>query len=330
MIIKSYLFNNSKEITKYKSVLFYGENTGLINNMKENIKSLNKDVEIFKIFQNDVLENTNNFYKEFLNLDLFEKEKIFFISGCTDKIFDLIENLEENIKDQKIFLFADILDKRSKLRNWYEKSRKYACVACYNDDEISLRKIILQELKEYKELSPQNINLLIDNSNLDRIKLNNELNKIKAFFLNKEINSVKLEELLNLRENNNFNQLNDMAIIGEKNVTNKLLNNSNLEQEKSVFYINIISKRLNKLKECLEHSTQTNLDSIIDNLKPPVFWKDKPILKKQIKKWNTKKINKAIEETYIVELQLKSNASIDKNLLVKNTIIKICNIANSV
>ena len=162
MIIKSYLFENKKEVLKYKSILLYGENSGLINKIKLNIKSLNKDAEVLSFFQNDILDNINNFYKEFLNLNLFEKEKIFFVSNCTDKILNLIENLEEKIEDQKIFLLADILDKKSNLRNWYEKSKKYACVACYSDNEISLRKIILEELREFKGLSTQNINLLID------------------------------------------------------------------------------------------------------------------------------------------------------------------------
>ena len=164
---------------------------------------------------------------------------------------------------------------------------------------------------------------------MDRIKLINELEKIKIFFVNKEIHLGKLEELLNLREQNNFNQLSDSAINGEKNITNKLLNHSNLDQEKSVFYLNIINNRLNKLKECLKQPTEVNIELVINNLRPPVFWKDKPVLKNQIKKWSIEKINKATKETYIVEVQLKSNSSIDKNLLIKNTIVKVCNIANS-
>ena len=72
-----------------------------------------------------------------------------------------------------------------------------------------------------------------------------------------------------------------------------------------------------------------NIDSIISNLKPPVFWKDKAMLVEQSKKWNKNKIQKALKKTYNTEIEMKSNSSIRKDLLIKNLIIDLCVTANS-
>ena len=59
-----------------------------------------------------------------------------------------------------------------------------------------------------------------------------------------------------------------------------------------------------------------NIESIITTLKPPVFWKDKPILIEQSKKWNKNKIQRALNKTFKVELAIKTNATIKKELLI--------------
>ena len=70
------------------------------------------------------------------------------------------------------------------------------------------------------------------------------------------------------------------------------------------------------------------IDNRINSLKPPIFWKDKPNFIAQVKKWD-KKINNALEKTYILEKEIKSNSLINKNVLVKKLIIDICQIANA-
>ena len=64
-------------------------------------------------------------------------------------------------------------------------------------------------------------------------------------------------------------------------------------------------------------------------LSKPVFWKDKAMLLEQSKKWNKNKIKKALKRTYNTEIEMKSNSSIRKDLLIKNLIIDLCVTANS-
>ena len=166
------------------------------------------------------------------------------------------------------------------------------------------------------------------NGNLDRAKLNNELEKIKTFFQDKIIKSEKLELLLNNKSNEDFDKLKDQAFLGNKKNTNKLLSETIIDNEKNIFYLNVINQRLYKISENLNNNGNT-LEAKINSLKPPIFWKDKPNFISQAKKWNKSKIKNVLKETYLLEKEIKSNSIIDKNVLVKKLIVDICQIANS-
>jgi len=200
-------------------------------------------------------------------------------------------------------------------------------VACYLDNEISIKKIIINALKGFEGLTTQNVNLIIENSNLNRVKLYNELEKIVTFFQNKKIDSEKLEIILDVKENNDFSLLKDAALKGDKLKTNKLLSDTIVDTESNIFYLNSINQRLNKLLEVKKNTN--DLEKIIDEIKPPIFWKDKPDFIAQAKKWNKDKIKLILNKTYKLEIQIKSNSIIDKNILMKKLIIDLCNTANT-
>ena len=251
------------------------------------------------------------------------------MNQTNDKIINLIEEIQTKLGDQKLYVFSDILDKRSKLRNYFEKSENCGAVACYPDNEISIKKIIYKKLEGFEGLSAQNINMLADNCGLNRIKLNNELDKIVSYFVDKKIENNKLEELLDYNTSDDFNALKDEALNGNKSKTNKLLSNTIINTEKSVYYLTSLNQRLNKLYETCKHMKSSNLDDAINSIKPPVFWKDKATFKIQATKWNLNKIKKILNETYNLEIRIKSNSQIDKSLLMKKLLIDVCKMANS-
>ena len=87
-----------------------------------------------------------------------------------------------------------------------------------------------------------------------------------------------MEILLNLKIIDDFNNLRDEALKGDKLKTNKLLNETDIEPDKFSFYLNSINQRLIKIYIGEERNEIKNLDEIIENIKPPIFWKDKLIL----------------------------------------------------
>ena len=328
MQVKSYLLEENLSLIKNLS-LFYGENLGLKDEFKKKIKNKYTGVEVLKINQDDILKNSSIFFREIDNFSLFEKKKIIFVDQVNDKILDIIIEARKNLNDTQIYLFSDLLEKKSKLRKYFEESQTLAIIACYSDNEIGIRKIVQKELIGFKGLTSQNLNIIIDNCNLDRMKLNNELEKIKIFFKDKNIETEKLQSLLNIRVNEDFNLLKDAALSGNKIKTNKLLNDTIFEDEKNIYYLNLISQRLLKLNELNNLTLKLSLDKAISSLKPPIFWKDKINFIDQAKKWNSKKIKLVLGKAYNFEVLIKSNSSINKNILIKKFIVDLCDLANA-
>ena len=114
----------------------------------------------------------------------------------------------------------------------------------------------------------------------------------------------------------------------EGSYTNKLLSDTVIEDEKNVFYLAIINQRLNKLAEANELAKDTSIENALNSIRPPIFWKEKPIFLIQARKWNSNKIKKALTKTYDLEIEIKSNHIINKKLLIKKLMVDICELAN--
>ncbi len=328
MIYKSYLIEKNINIIKENLVLFYGENFGIKKDLKEKIKNTNKNCE-FLFFENkNILDNPKIIYNELFNTSLFEKNKIFFLENVNDKILEIIEDVHTNLENQKIYLFSDILEKKSKLRIFFEKSKECAVIACYPDNEITIKNIILEKLRGYKGLTTLNINLILNHVSLDRVKLSNEIEKITAYFMDKTIKTEELSILLDVNLIDDFNYLKDEALNGNKMKTNTLLSDTILDDEKAFYYLSLINQRLQKLYQ-IKKIKNENLEIAINNLRPPIFWKDKPHFMTQAKKWNEKKLKRILNRTFEIEKKIKSNSTINKQTLLKELVVNICETANS-
>ena len=327
MIYKSYIVESNIETFKNNIILFHGENLGLIDDFKKRI-SLNSKKKIIRYTQDDILKNESIILDEINNISLFDEKRIFFIRDVNDKILVLISKIIDKIKDEKLYLFAKLLDKKSKLRNFFEKQDNTDIVPCYPDNDITLKKLILNSLKNYSGLTPSVINTIIDCCSSDRTKINNEIKKIKTYFQNKSIDIDNLNKLLNFKEDSDINLIKNSALSGNKKETNKLLQSMVIESEKIVYYIAAINERLSKLKGIKEINSN-NIDKVINEIRPPIFWKDKPKFIEQSKLWNIKKLNLAVNVTYNAELSIKSRSNVDKKLIIKKLIIDICNLANA-
>ena len=327
MLFKSYLIEKNIGIINQNLILFYGENTGLKNYFKYTLKK-NDDYESLNFNQEEVIKNKNLIINEVSNVSLFGKKKIIFIDQVNDRLLDIVREVLGIVGENKIIFFSEILEKKSKVRGFFEKDENCAAIGCYPDNEITIKKIILERLIGFEGLSTQNLNIIIDNCKLDRVKLNNELEKIITYFQDKKIVTEKLQDLLNITSNEDFNLLKDAALTGNKVTTNKLLNDTLIESDKSVYYLNVINQRLNKLKEINNIKGSNSLEHKIKNLKPAIFWKDKNTFVNQAKLWNSEKIKNILKETYELEIRFKSNSNLNNNVIIKKLILDICKCAN--
>ena len=331
MIFKSYLVENNLSLLKDKNIiLLYGENKGLKDDIKKSIIEKNKNKEIIRLTQDDILKNNSLLDNEIMNLSLFDDKKIILIDNITDKSFSLIEkNVSQN--NCLICLFSGVLERRSKLRNLFEKEKTLGLIPCYEDNEITLQNYIKNYLKNIKGLNQEIINFIINNSNKSRDKIKNELDKTAVYFMEKEINISELRQLLNLDENDNSQRLRDTAILGDKRLLNDLISKTQINEQDNMIYIRGLLNQFIKLAEILEiNKTTKNLTKAIESLKPSIFWKDKPMVLGQANKWEINKIKTTINELTDAEILIKSSTDIKGSEITKKLLIDICNKASNV
>ena len=310
MIIKSFELNKIK-INTANLILFYGKNDGEKNQYLKSIKKHNK--EIYNYEEREILENSDNFFDKVLTKSLFENERVVIIKRTSEKILKIIENFTlKQLEDTIIILNADILDKKSKLRSFFEKSKEFICVPFYQDNEQTLSKIASNFLREKKiSISQSNINLIISRSNGDRATLFNELEKIELYCKGgKKISTENLSKLTNLIENHSISELVDNCLAKEPKKISNILNENNFSNEDCIL---IIRTFLNKSKKILilsnDFSKNKNIEKTISAAKPPIFWKDKEITRKQIMLWKPENLKKLIYKLNDIELQIKKNLS---------------------
>ena len=317
MIIKS---NDTRKIdlNKNQYILFYGVNEGAKADEISSLVLKNKDKTIARYEEKEILENNQNIYDDILSKSLFDNQKIIIINRASDKIFKFISELsEKNISDISFIINASALEKKSKLRSFFEKTKELICVPFYQDTPSSLSILTQNFLKEKKiNISQENINLIINRCNGDRGILKGELNKIEFFCKNKKnISTLDLVKLTNLIENYSISELVDNCLAKNKKKTMYILNENKFSSEDC---ITIIRTFIYKLKRILilsnDYLINKNLDKTILSAKPPIFWKDKDIVKQQINKWNPKQIKNLIYEINEIELSIKKNLNNSINL----------------
>ncbi len=318
MIVKAYELEK-KNIKHYKYFLFYGSNKGLIDEAINNTIKPLIPKNIYRYEESDIIKETEKFEESLSSKSFFENEKLIIIARASDKLYKILENIVEKDYDGIILvLTTGVLEKKSKIRNFFEKDERSICVPFYEDNFQSLNFLAQKFLKEKKiSLSQESINLIIERSTNDRINLYNELNKIEVYSKNKKkIDTKCVLELTNLSENFSIFELIDNTLIkNQKKVFNILNENIFLNEDNILILRTFLNrlKRLFKIKSQLKNNS--DLDKIITVYKPPIFWKEKDIVKKQVKIWSLNKIQELIINVNNIELQVKKNPNLSTHLL---------------
>ena len=317
MIIK--FFELKKKDFKYNNFLLYGNNRGLIEETIENSLKPLLPKNVYSYEESEILKNPEIFKEEVFNKSFFEDEKLIIISRVSDKILNLIsEIIEKEIKDLVIILKSGALEKKSKIRNYFEKNNISACIAFYEDNFQTLSQIAQNFLKEKKiNISQENINLLIDRSKGDRINLNNELKKLELFSMNKKnVNSNQIQNLSNLAENYSIAELIDNTLSQNKKKTTTILNENNFSPDDGILILRVMLSKLKRLSKIQkEIKSVKDIDGAIASFKPPIFWKEKEIVKRQIQTWDYEQIKNLIWKTNNVELLAKKNPLISMHII---------------
>tara|TARA_Y100001936_G_scaffold46673_1_gene45431 strand:+ start:1018 stop:2010 length:993 start_codon:yes stop_codon:yes gene_type:complete len=304
-------------LNKNSFILFYGRNEGFKIQIKN---ELLKDRIITSNYEEqEIIENANNFLESLYTKSLFEDKKLIVINRATDKIFNILSDIiNKQIRDLIMIIDADNLEKKSKLRSLFEKDKRCVCVPFYPDNDQILSKIASEDLRKKNILiSPSDLNLIVNKCNGDRKILFSELNKIEFYAKNgKKINKEIISKLTNLIENHSISELIDNCLAKNRGKTINILAENNFNNEDGILITRIFLNKLKKiLKLSIEYEKNNNLDITISSAKPPIFWKEKEITKKQILNWSPDKIKKLLYEINNIELSIKKNYDNSINLI---------------
>ena len=312
MIIKSFELDKLNLI-KSNLHLIYGNNEGIKEDIINKYYLNNFDGDVLKYEEQEILSNKDEFISSLLTKSLFDNKKLIIISRATDKLFVLFsEFLEREISDIQIIIKSSTLEKKSKLRSIFEKEKQMICTPVYEDDTRSLNFYIQNFLRENKlNLSQEIKNLLIERSKGDRINLKNELSKLKNLSISKKtLNVEDAIKLSNIAENYTVFELSDNYLAKNSKKVSNILNENNYSSEDCILIIRTIlnkSKRLLKIRS--EIDSNKNIDQVLSNFKPPIFWKEKDIIKKQVKLWSSKEIKELIFKINSLEISVKKNST---------------------
>jgi DNA polymerase-3 subunit delta len=308
MIIKSYEINKIDYSTN-NLILLHGKNEGLKNEIEFEFISKNKDNKIFKYDEKEILENNINFYNIVSNESLFDRSKLIFINRATDKLFPIFETLsDKNISDVIIVVNAEILDKKSKLRSLFEKNKKLISIAFYPDTNETLIKLTKNFFNIIKvSISFENINIIVDRCAGDRKYLKNELEKISHFVKNKKkVDTIDIIKLTNLTENFSVNELIDFCLSKNKKKTISILSENNFGEDEAILIVRTFLSKSKRLLNLLnDYKINNDLNMTLSNAKPPIFWKDKEIVKQQIKNWTPETIKEVMYNLNKIEINMK-------------------------
>ena len=318
MILKSFELNKLK-LENYNFYLFYGDNEGLKEDTIKNFFVKKYQNKIHRYEEKEILDNIDDFYNNVFTKSFFDNEKLIIINRVSDKIREIIEELiEKKTEDIQFILNSKNLEKKSTLRKLFEKQKSIVCIPFYEDNNQTLNSIISLFFRNKKiPISQQLINVLVERSRGDRKNLNNELEKIENFSLNKKnLNIEEIIKLTNLADNYSASELVDHSLAKNTRKTVTIMGENNYSDEDNIIIIRTLLTKLKKLVKIYELvDEKNNIEQAISACKPPIFWKDKPLVIQQIRSWKKDALEQLIYKTNEIELLVKKNSVLAKNIL---------------
>ena len=318
-MIKKYFDLKKINLSNFNLFLFYGKNDGLQNEVINDIFTSNFKGNVNKYDETEFINNYETLASELLTSSLFEKEKIIIISRTSDKILKFVDEiLDKGIKEIKIIFKSSELEKRSKIRIFFEKRKDLIIVPFYEDNSSTLSSIVIKFLNENNiNMSRESINLLVDRANGNRKILKTELDKILNYsFTKKKIDLRAVQKLTNLNENYGVNELADNYLEKNKKNIAKILNENIYSDEDCILILRTVLSKSKRLINIIKKYNETkNLDEVIANNKPPIFWKDKDSVKRQANAWKINDLKEKIYQINEVETLIKNNSKNSLNLV---------------
>lgn len=208
-----------------------------------------------------------------------------------------------------IVYVSESLNSSDKLRLWAEKSPHVAAIACYKDEGSGLEQFIRDTLRGYGlRASGEATRLLANQLSGDRQIILNELEKL-SLYVGDEVEEISLEDvLMSVGENNDksFDELNNAVASGDMVGLCRLSDRLLMEGNHGLLLVRSVMRYIGRLEAiAIKRESGMSVDAAIEGLRPPVFFKAKPLLKAHASRWSTNACATALAKLQLLELDSK-------------------------
>lgn len=315
---------------KYKCFLFYGPNTGKINDLETYLrKKLNCTSNL--IIDNDDLKKDGDYLTNYMkSFDIFADSKlVIFNAYNSDTILRTIEFSDDKTFDNcKLIIKAGELSTKSKLRNIFEKNKNLISIPCYEDTVLECKDLIEKKLlKEGLSLQNEQILFLSKSLSRNRFLINCEIEKIVLYLKqNQTISNQSLRKLVNTDTKLELESLIYAVVSGKILEFEALLNRAKKNGVNEVTILNALTRHFCKILYAKQYFLKTN--SYIKSVKsifPPIFFKLEEEFIHQTKIWPKSRIESLLEKLLDIQIKLKNRQNKSESLLrfILLSIIKI-------
>ena len=301
--------------TDVTAVLIYGPDAGLT---KERADTIAKSVAgqsddpfaIVSLDNDTIIETPARLLEESHAISMFGGRRVIRINGASDKIAKTAEDIVSDDKNQNLVVFvAGDLAAKSKLRALFDKSKTQKSIACYQDGERDIAGLLNGRLQEDSiAIDNDARGWILSHLGSDRANSRSEIEKLCLYA--GQNGHIDLDMAMQLIGDNQALDLSEMvyaAFEGNHNGIEHHFTPLLAEGVSPVAILRTISNHIMKLQLILATAKQDNKSpsAIINELRPPVFWKLKPRMEQHTRIWNHGKLARILEECVATEKQSK-------------------------
>ena len=308
--------------------MFYGPNFGLINLIyKKTILLLSIDLNdpfnVSKIDGNEFKDNPSILNDNISTFSMTKDKRVVLLDLTYVTINKVIENIilntiKEKNNDFLLLIKSNNLGSKNELVRFIEKLDNGILVPCYEENSNNIKIQISRLFNQYKLIfSPDFVSTLSSKFNSDTSINLMEIKKLESFLMDNE--NITEERILSIVTDNidiNLNKIIQHCSSGKIQEAlfslDKIYENSNT----AISITRLFVKQF-KIIETVLLAVQkgSNMSETINNMRPPIFFKDRPLLTLQCQLWSLKKVDLIFKRLIEVELKLKSNIFSNKILL---------------
>lgn len=301
---------------KAMGVLVYGPDLGLVRHRVNEIvgKILTNPDDPFgrvEISAEQLAADPAKLHDELSAFSFTGEARLVMLRDATDGLTETISEALAALCDKTyLIVFAGDLPSKSSLRLMAEKHPHIAALPCYKEEGAGLDALIRETFTGYGlRVNTEVIRYLSASLGGDRMVVLNEIEKI-SLYAGDEAETVSLDEVIDLVGDNSDrgqDELNAAVASGNIELAMRLLDKMALEGVNAVPIVRGLMRYLTRLQEIhlLIKERGGSIESVVDGLRPPVFFKLKPVLTQHARRWTLGSLSRALERLFALEIEVK-------------------------